>query len=59
MLTLRDQVIVPILAGICSLRRGRKPATWTHIDRDYETLRIGMQALFHDLGITPVTLAAA
>jgi hypothetical protein len=29
------------------------------IDRDYETLRIGMQALFHDLGIaTPVTAAA-
>src|SRR5216683_1779616 len=40
-------------------RTRRKPATWTHIDRDYETLRIGMQALFHDLGITPVTLAAA
>ena len=59
MLTLRDQVIVPILAGIRSPRRGRKPATWTRIDRDYETLRIGMQALFHDLGITPVTLAAA
>ncbi len=59
MLTLRDQVIAPILAGIRSPRRGRKPTTWTHIDRDYETLRIGMQALFHDLGITPVTLAAA
>jgi hypothetical protein len=59
MLTLRDQVIVPILAGIRSPRRGRKPTTWTHIDRDYETLRIGMQALFHDLGITPVTLVAA
>jgi hypothetical protein len=24
----------------------------------WEPLRIGMQALFHDLGITPVTLAA-
>jgi hypothetical protein len=33
---------------------GRKPATWTRIDRDYETLRIGMQNLFHDLGITVV-----
>jgi len=58
MLTLRDQVIVPILAGIRSPRRGRKPATWTHIDRDYETLRTGMQALFHDLGIN-VSAAAA
>ncbi len=51
-LTLRDQVITPILAGIHSPRRGRKPAHWTRIDRDYETLRIGMQNLFHDLGIT-------
>jgi hypothetical protein len=40
-------------------RRGRKPAHWTAIDRDSETLRIGMQTLFHDLGIaTPVTAAA-
>jgi hypothetical protein len=28
------------------------------IDRDYETLRIGMQTLFRDLGITPATAAA-
>jgi hypothetical protein len=59
LLALRDQVIAPILAGVRSPRRGRKPTHWTLIDRDYETLRIGMQALFHDLGITPVTLAAA
>jgi hypothetical protein len=52
MLTLRDQVITPILAGIHSPRQGRKPAHWTRIDRDYETLRIGMQNLFCDLGIT-------
>ena len=52
LLTLRDQVINPILAGIHSPRRGRKPATWTRIDRDYESLRMGMQNLFHDLGIT-------
>jgi len=51
LLTLRDQVITPILAGIHSPRRGRKPTTWTRIDRDYETLRTGMQNLFHDLGI--------
>ncbi len=37
---------------------GRKPAHWTRVDRDYETLRIGMQALFHDLEITPATAAA-
>ena len=45
---------LPVLALVGTLRgelldRGR---------RDYETLRIGMQALFHDLGIT-VSPAAA
>jgi hypothetical protein len=54
LLALRDQVIAPILAGVRSPRMGRKPAHWTLIDRDYETLRIGMQTLFRDLGITPV-----
>jgi hypothetical protein len=59
LLALRDQVIAPILAGVRSPRMGRKPAHWTRIDRDYETLRTGMQTLFHDLGITPATAAAA
>jgi len=58
LLTLRDQVIGPILAGVRSPRRGRKPSQWTAIDRDYETLRIGMQTLFHDLGITASSAAA-
>jgi hypothetical protein len=58
LLTLRDQVIGPILAGVRSPRLGRKPAHWTAIDRDYETLRIGMQALFHDLGIAASSAAA-
>lgn len=58
LLALRDQVISPILAGIRSPRMGRKPATWTRVDRDYETLRINMQTLFHDLGITTDTAAA-
>jgi len=34
---------------------GRKPKYWTDVDRDYETLRISMQALFRDLAIeTPL-----
>ncbi len=45
-LTLRDQVISPILAGVRSPRLGGKPATWTAIDRDYERLRIDMHTLF-------------
>jgi hypothetical protein len=59
LLALHDEVIAPILAGIRSPRRGRKPAHWTRIDRDYETLRIGMLSLFDDLGITPTAAAAA
>ena len=54
----RDQVIAPIIAGVRSPRMGRKPAHWTRIDRDYENLRIGMQTLFHHLGITPAAAAA-
>ena len=59
LLALRDHIIAPILAGVRSPRRGRKPAHWTLIDRDYETLRVGMQTLFDDLGITPTAAAAA
>jgi hypothetical protein len=58
-LALRDQVISPILAGIRSPRMGRKPTHWTRVDRDYETLRVNMQTLFHDLGIATTTGAAA
>jgi hypothetical protein len=58
LLTLRDQVIAPILAGIRSPRIGRKPAIWTAADRDYETLRIGMQTLFQHVGIETQPAAA-
>jgi hypothetical protein len=57
LLALRDHVIAPILAGVRSPRPGPRPSTWTRIDRDYETLRIGMQTLFHDLGIAPIAAA--
>lgn len=58
LLTLREHVIAPILAGIRSPRMGRKPTHWTRIDRDYETLRIDMQTLFHQLGLTTEATAA-
>jgi hypothetical protein len=58
LLTLREQVISPILAGIRSPRMGRKPTHWTAIARDYENLRINMHTLFHDLSITASTTAA-
>jgi hypothetical protein len=56
---LRDQVVSPILAGMRSPRQCRKPATWTRIDRDYETLRIDMQTLFCDLGIDTAAVRTA
>ena len=52
LLTLRDQVIAPILAGIRRPGPGRPPKTRTRIDRDYEVLRAGMRTLFHDLAIS-------
>jgi hypothetical protein len=58
LLTLRDHVIAPILAGIRSPRRGRPPARSTTVDHDCQTLRIGMQTLFHDLGIETLPAAA-
>lgn len=55
LLTLRDQVIAPILAGVHSPKMGRKPTHWTRVDRDYERIRIDMQTLFTDLAIeTPL-----
>ena len=54
LLTLRDYIIGLILTGVRSPRHGRKPTHWTAIDRDYETLRIGMQNRFHDPPSPPV-----
>jgi hypothetical protein len=58
LLALRDHVIAPILAGVRSPRMGRKPKTWTAVDRDYEALRIGMQTLFLHVGIATLPTAA-
>jgi len=58
LLALRDHVIAPILAGVRSPRMGRKPKTWTPVDRDYENLRIGMQTLFRHVGIETRPAAA-
>ena len=51
LLTLRDKVIAPLVAGIRTPRRGRPPKNWTKIDRDYETLRREMLTLLTRLGI--------
>jgi hypothetical protein len=51
LLTIRDQVIAPLIAGTRTPRRGRPPKHSTNIDRDYETLRRDMQTLLSHLGI--------
>ena len=51
LLTLRDQIIAPILAGIGRPGSGRPPKTRISIDRDYQNLRDDMRTLFHDLAI--------
>ena len=58
LLSLRDHVIAPILAGVRSPRMGRKPKIWTAIDRDYEQIRIDMQTLLGHLGLTTPATAA-
>lgn len=51
LLTLRDQVIAPLLAGVADPRIRRTPRHWTEIDRHYQALRLEMMALFADIGI--------
>ena len=58
LLTIRDKVIAPLIAGIRTPRRGRPPKHWTKIDRDYETLRREMQTLLNHLGIATKATAA-
>jgi len=58
LLTLRDHVIGPIVAGVRSPRLGRKPSHWTAVDRDYEAMRITMHRLFDHTGISAAAVAA-
>ncbi len=51
LLTLRDQVIAPLLAGVADPRIRRTPRHWTDIDRHYQALRLEMMALFAGVGI--------
>jgi len=59
LLTLRDKVIAPLIAGIRTPRRGMPPKHWTTIDRDYETLRRDMKTLLTNLGIATKATAAS
>ncbi len=58
LLTLRDHVIAPILAGVQIRRRDHVPTRLTPIDQDYEHLRTDLATLFSHLGIQPGPAAA-
>ena len=51
LLVLRDKVVCPILAAAQPLRPSRGTQNSTPIDRHYETMRLAMQEIFHELGI--------
>ena len=51
LLTLREDVIAPLLAGVADPRIRRTPRHWTDIDRHYQALRLEMMALFAGIGI--------
>jgi hypothetical protein len=51
LLTLRDQVIAPLLAGVADPRIRRTPRHWTDIDWHYQPLRLEMMALLAGIGI--------
>ena len=57
LIALHDQVIAPTIAESRSPVAAATPH-WTRVDRDYETLRVGMQTLFYNLGITTQPAAA-
>jgi len=47
----REQVIKPVLAGICKTRRGPKPKHTNSDDERYESVRVEMNHLLEGLGI--------
>jgi len=51
LLTLRDHVIVPLIAGIRNSGTCPEPEFVSSVDRHYQAMRTGMTALFEDLGI--------
>ena len=51
LLILRDQVVIPLLAGVRSPRIGHRPKILTPTDQHYEMLRMRMRLLLDDVGI--------
>ncbi|MBE2202689.1 MAG: hypothetical protein IAE79_29020 [Anaerolinea sp.] len=51
LLTLREKVIKPVLAGAGKPKRGRKPGGQSELDIQYGKVQTEMRTLFHILGI--------
>lgn len=51
LVTIREKLLRPILAGVGKPKLGRKPKNWSLIDAHYETLRQDMFRLFDHLRI--------
>ena len=51
LMILRDKAIKPLLAAAQRLRQPRRAQNQTQLDRHYETIRIAMQGVFHELGV--------
>jgi hypothetical protein len=52
LLTLREKVIKPVLAGAGQPKRGRKPQFPDPIDTQYQNIQTDMRTLFQMLGVT-------
>jgi len=51
LLVLRDKVIKPLLAASMETRPSRGAQNPRPLDQYYETIRVGMQGVFRELGI--------
>jgi hypothetical protein len=50
-IVLREKVLIPLLAGACNRKAGRKPSNRSEIDIHYENIQSEMQNIFQVIGI--------
>jgi hypothetical protein len=50
-IVLREKVLIPLLAGACNRKAGRKPSNRSEIDIHYEIIQSEMQNIFQVIGI--------
>jgi len=50
-IVLREKVLIPLLAGACNRKPGRKPPNRSQIDIHYENIQSEMQNIFESIGI--------